>query len=197
MEMCTFFCVYLQYGTISTYFRLSCFTFLTHLHISSSFVTLVLKLSAWCEREERAREMRDGGKKLSVWHLVTESFPHMHFHSGVSWWLVLTLTAQCNIPPLSSHCQAISSGCLLFCLRLFYRCASRLGLDPFTYGLISSLCLRSSSYSWHDLTSAVKNFSSRFLTRPWTSHTEVLCKPCEHLIYHKQGERNPLKLTTN
>lgn len=133
-----FSCVCLQYHTITTYFHLPSCTFLTHLYISCSSVTFVLKLSAWCEWEERAREMRGKKRAMTVTprHRI---FPSQALPPQCVRWLVLTLTAHCNIPSFSSHCQAISSGCLLFCLRLSYMCASRPRLDLFTHGLISTL----------------------------------------------------------
>lgn len=121
--------------------------FLTHLHVSCSFFTSVLNLSAWCEREERAREMR--GKRAIAGKPRHRIFPSQALPLRCVRWLVLTLTAHCNIPPLSSYCQAISSGCLLFCLRLTSRCASRLGLGQFTHSLISS-------YSQESLTSSTQ-----------------------------------------
>lgn len=100
--------------------------FLFFCHISAKALSLM-----W-ERGARARKMR--GKKS--YHSDTSQNLSL---TSTSTQVCLVISLDFNIPPLSSYCQAFSSGCLLFCLRFSYRCASRLGLDLFTQGLISSL----------------------------------------------------------
>lgn len=151
---CPFVC--LQYCTITIYYQLSCCTFLTHLHISCSFVTLVLKLSAWCEREEREREIWGGKRAITLTpHRI---FPSQALPLRCVWWLVLTLTFHRSHPNARLLAQVV-------CFSVW---GSLTGV-PADLDWTSShkvwypLFLRSCSHLWRNLTSAVMIFNSRFL----------------------------------